>query len=346
MNQEENKTQFLNNSIFWIEIDKIVPNPFQPRKEFDQARLNDLADSIRQYGILQPLVVTRKETVNEDGLSSYYELISGERRLRASKIAGLTQVPAIIRNGEDSDKEKLELAIIENLQREDLNAMDRAKAFRQLVKEFNMTHLEVGKKVGKSRVYVTNTIRLLDLPEEMQTALAEGKISEGHTRPLLMLIDKKAEQTTLFKEIMARKMTVREAELIARKIAFERARKFDENMTPEIAEMEHKLEERLGTRVTINKSKEGGKLVISFMSSEDLRGIVDVIEGQIKKMKISADSMINPIEETIKVDGQTVSANEEAPDATVEAKMDDRSSEEKKQDENTEELYNIKNFSL
>jgi ParB family chromosome partitioning protein len=144
-------TQIFNNSIFWVETDKIRPNPYQPRKEFDERALVDLADSIRQYGVLQPLVVTRHEVELPDGqgLSVQYELIAGERRLRASRIAGLPQVPVIIRSGTEDAKTKLELAIIENLQREDLNPIDRARAFMQLHTEFGFTHAEIGKKNGQ-----------------------------------------------------------------------------------------------------------------------------------------------------------------------------------------------------
>ncbi|MDO8620651.1 MAG: ParB/RepB/Spo0J family partition protein, partial [bacterium] len=217
---------FVNNAVFWVEVEKIKPNPFQPRREFDEGRLSELAESIRMYGILQPLVVTRKEIAKEDGgLATEYELISGERRLRASRLAGLSQVPVLIRQGEENDREKLELAIIENLQREDLNAVDRARAFKRLASEFGFKHAEIGKKVGKSREYVSNTLRILDLSEEILTALSEGKINEGHTRPLLMLSDRPQEQMTLFKEIMYKKVTVREAENIARRIAYDRARK-------------------------------------------------------------------------------------------------------------------------
>ena len=156
---------FYNDSIFWIEVDKIKPNPFQPRKEFNEAALQDLADSIRQYGVLQPLVVTRKEIQKADGgLASEYELIAGERRLRASKIAGLAQVPVLIREGQETDMMKLELAIIENLQREDLNPIDRARAFDRLANEFGFKHAQIGEKIGKSREYVSNSLRLLTLP--------------------------------------------------------------------------------------------------------------------------------------------------------------------------------------
>ncbi|MEX0910212.1 MAG: ParB/RepB/Spo0J family partition protein, partial [Candidatus Paceibacterota bacterium] len=168
-----------NHSIFWIEVDKIKPNPYQPRQEFDDDKIKDLAESIRQYGVLQPLVVTRKEMERTDGgLYTQYELIAGERRLRASKVAGIYQVPAIIRTGEQTDKMKLEMAIIENLQREDLNPLDRAEAFMKLVKEFNLKHAEVAKKVGKSREYVSISLRILALPQDILDALVARKISE------------------------------------------------------------------------------------------------------------------------------------------------------------------------
>ena len=272
--------QFLNDAIFWIEVEKVKPNPFQPRREFDEAKLQELADSIRMYGILQPLVVTRKEIVRDDGgLAVEYELISGERRLRASRLAGLGQVPALIRRGEESDREKLELAIIENLQREDLNPLDRAHAFKRLAEDFGFKHHEIGKKVGKSREYVSNSLRILDLPEEMQKALSEGKINDGHTRPLLMLTDRPEEQTTLFKEIVYKRVTVREAELTARGIAVERARKKEFPKDPELLLLEEKLRESLGTRVKIERLPNGGTIKIDFFSNEDLRGILELMHS-------------------------------------------------------------------
>ena len=157
-----------NNSIFWVEIEKIVPNPYQPRQEFDESRLVELAESIRTYGILQPLTVIRKEIPGEDGsFRSEYELIAGERRLRAAKMAGLEQIPVIIRSGEESELMKLELAIIENLQREDLNAVDKGLAFRQLSKQFSLSHKQIAQKVGISRMSVSNTIRLSQLPQTL-----------------------------------------------------------------------------------------------------------------------------------------------------------------------------------
>ncbi|MCI0565836.1 ParB/RepB/Spo0J family partition protein [bacterium] len=275
-----NISPFQENAIFWVEVEKITPNPYQPRKEFDEARLIDLADSIKQYGVLQPLVVTRREFEKEDGgLRVQYELIAGERRLRASKIAGLREVPVIIRAVADDARAKLELAIIENLQREDLNPIDRARAFERLVSEFGFKHLEIAKKVGKSREYVSNTLRLLTLPEEAIEALVAGKISEGHTRPILMLKDRGPEQVTLFKEIIYKKLSVREAELIARRIAYDRSRKRDPSLDPEIVSIEEKLSESLGTRVQIHRKSVGGRIMIDYFTVEDLEKILNHINS-------------------------------------------------------------------
>ena len=276
---------YYSDSIFWVEVDRIKPNPFQPRRTFDEAALLSLAESIRSYGVLQPLTVTRKEIERPDeGISVEYELIAGERRLRAAKLAGVTTVPVVIRNGEDDDRMKLELAIIENLQREDLNTVDRAKAFQRLVNEFGLKHGEVGKRVGKSREYVSNTLRILLLPQEMQDALSVGEISEGHTRPLLMLMDRAQEQHALFTEIITRRLTVRDSEQVARRIATERARKPD--LTPELLLLERELTERLGTRVRIEKKDQGGKVLIDFFSVDDLAHIRAMLNNEPKKESV------------------------------------------------------------
>ncbi|PIT91474.1 hypothetical protein COU17_00595 [Candidatus Kaiserbacteria bacterium CG10_big_fil_rev_8_21_14_0_10_49_17] len=323
--------KFYNDSIFWVELEKIKPNPFQPRKEFDEHKLRDLADSIRQYGVLQPLVVTKREVEKEDGgLASEYELIAGERRLRASKIAGLSQVPVIIRTADESDLVKLELAIIENLQREDLNPIDRALAFKKLAEDFGMKHRQIGEKIGKSREYVANTLRLLALPEEMQGALSAGKITEGHTRPLLMLTDKTEEQMTLYKEIMLKKLSVRDAEAIARRIAVDRARK--KPLSPELTTIEKELSEQLGTRVHIETREVGGKISIDFMSPEDLRALLEKIDREVSRRLPEAEAV-----ETN--DSQQDGEGEEGP-------IDDRSEEEVEEAEESEDLYSVKNFSL
>ena len=325
-------SQFFTDSIFWVEIEKVHPNPFQPRKEFDEAKLKDLADSIRTYGILQPMVVTRKETVKEDGgLTTEYELISGERRLRASKIAGLSQVPVLIRDKEESDQLKLELAIIENLQREDLNPVDRAKAFQQLVDQFHFKHVDVARRVGKSREYVSNSLRILALPEHMLAAVSEGKISEGHTRPLLMLADRKEEQEVLFKEMMYRKMSVREAEMTARKIAVERVRKIDRMPDPELIELEEKLANTFGARVHIERSNSGGKIMIDFFSNDDLRAIMDAVST---KRDLGANVLLD------RHIAKNEAVNNLNPDIKEEvAMLDDRSALEKKEEEDNDNLY-------
>lgn len=373
--------QQYHNSIFWVETEKIKPNPYQPRKEFEPRALQDLADSIRQYGVLQPLVVTRKEIESDLGFSVEYELIAGERRLRASKLAGIPQVPVIIRAGQDSDKEKLELAIIENLQREDLNPIDRAHAFLKLAEEFKLTHSEIGKKMGKSREYVSNTLRLLALPEEIRQALAEKKIAEGHTRPLMMLADRPAEQLTLFKEMVIKKLSVRESERIARSIATDKARKKDVEMDPQMAQYQEKLAASLGTRVLIEKKEVGGKIVIDFFSPNDLQTILDLLKSNEVKstahmmnqfieehaagVEATAETVVaQPIETTSLADVAPIIVQPleiEAPEAEpsylahgepemADAKMlDDRDQEEKDVTENTEEnadLYNVTNFTI
>ena len=329
------------NSIFWIDTDKIKPNPYQPRREFDEARLSDLADSIKQYGVLQPLIVSRLEVEKEDGgLVTEYELIAGERRLRAAMIARVSQVPAIIREG-DSSMMKLELAIIENLQREDLNVVDRARAFSQLVNEFKFTHNEVAKKMGRSREYVSNTLRILSLPEEILLALSEGKITEGHTRPILMLADHPEEQIVLFKEIVYKKITVREAERLARKIAFDRVRKKEFMPDPEITELEEEFQDKLGTRVHIDRKELGGQIKIDFFSTEDLREILDLIKKSNVEKK-PAEMLENYIAQNTSKEEIISNENEEI--KTDEAPIDDRTGEEIKKDE--DELYNISNFSI
>ncbi len=270
---------FENNAIFWIEVEKIRPNPFQPRTEFDEAALKALSDSIRQYGVLQPLTVTRLEEQKEDGgLTTFYELIAGERRLRASKMAGLTRVPVTIRSGEDTRLMKLELAIIENVQREDLNAIDRARAFDRLQKEFKLTNTEIAKKVGKSREYVANTLRLLMLPSKIQQGVMGGAITEGHARALLMLIDRPEEQDALFRDIQIRKLSVRDVERMSREIAVEKARRRD--IPPELVQIEMQFAESLGTKVEIRPQEQGGKVIISYFSPEDLRTILAQLEKQ------------------------------------------------------------------
>jgi ParB family chromosome partitioning protein len=315
-------------SVFWVEVDRIKPNPFQPRKTFDEASLASLAESIRSYGVLQPLTVTRKEIERPgEGISVEYELIAGERRLRAAKLAGLREVPVVIRTSEDTDRVKLEIAIIENLQREDLNPVDRALAFQRLAGEFGLKHADIGKRVGKSREYVSNTLRILALPKDMQEALSSGEISEGHTRPLLMLMDRVAEQATLFKEILTKRLTVRDSEQTARRIATDRARKGD--LTPELLLLEREFSEKLGTKVRIEKKDQGGKVLIDFFSVDDLAHIRNIL------------SMVNEV-------SQATSPQETPPDVPTPEQLS--SSEQNpldgSKDSGQDDLYSISNFSV
>ncbi len=335
------------NSIFFVDVDKIQPNPYQPRREFEEGPLQDLSSSIRQYGVLQPLVVSRVENITEDGgMVTYYELIAGERRLRASKLAGLPQVPVIIRTGDDS-MAKLELAIIENLQREDLNAVDRARAFLKLQDEFKFTHAQIGTKVGKSREYVSNTMRLLALPQEMLDALSGGKITEGHTRALLMLSDRGEEQMVLFKEILYKKINVRDAEKYARRIAVDRIRNKEYIPDPDIIEMESKLTDALGTRVHIERKENGGSITIDFFTNDDLATILSLIkdrEGEIKPTMLDNFIAQNEVVENIEnTDTVTILPGFIE---KIEAEINEAEVEAEKEKEDDSDLYNIQNFSI
>jgi len=305
---------FQGDSIYWVEVQKIVPNPFQPRKEFNVDKLKELSESIRMYGILQPLTVTRNEIQSDDGaFYTEYELIAGERRLRASKLAGLVQVPVIIRSGEDTEQEKLELAIIENLQREDLNAVDRALAFRQLADVFKLSHAQVAKKVGRSRMYVSNTLRLLGLPDCILNSVALGDISEGHARTLLMLKERPEEQDVVYREILLKKLSVREVERIARKIATDKVRKKKWTDTDaHLIAIEKEFTDTLGTRVQIAKTDFGGKVTIDYFSDDDLQKLLVLMQSQKEGTSVS---------ESDGEEGSTTVIHEMSPEASVLARV-------------------------
>jgi len=363
------------NSIFWVEVEKIVPNPYQPRKEFSEEKLKELAESIRMYGVLQPLVVTRREIIREDGaFSTEYELVAGERRLRASKLAGLSQVPVIIRSGEETELMKLELAIIENLQREDLNAVDRAMAFKQLADQFGLSHGEVAKKVGRSREYVSNSIRLLQLPETVLSALRSGDISDGHARTLLMLNDKPEEQDVVFREVLLKKLSVREVERMSRKIATDKVRKKNWDVDPTLLDLERQFTETLGTRVQISKTDYGGKLTIDYFSDEDLQKLLEFVHGkesvgedqrtpysevakvteatplehqpeeQTEPATVSEEATLGQTEEDVAGEALNAAASAEISDEIEQSIAEDP--EKNEQDEDDTDLYSIKNFSL
>lgn len=341
------------NSIFWVEVEKIVPNPYQPRREFNEHSLKELAESVRMYGILQPLTVVRNEVQLDDGaFRTEYELIAGERRLRAAKLAGLRQVPVIIRSGEESNLMKLELAIIENLQREDLNPIDRALAFKQLADQFKLSHTEVAKKVGRSRVYVSNSIRLLNLPDTILSAVSQGEISDGHARALLMLSDRAEEQDVVFREILLKKLSVRDVEQITRKIATEKVRKKTwKDTDPELIAIEKQFTESLGTRVQISKTEYGGKVVIDYFSPEDLQKLLVMMQKERESAReparmediTNATPLEVPSTEDVIAEQAGEGTDEETPvDDVPPAEMERRDNSE----EEDEELYSIKNFSL
>lgn len=319
-------------SVYWIEVERIVPNPYQPRKEFDETALKSLAESIRQYGILQPLTVTRKEIEKPDGgIQSTYELIAGERRLRASKLIGLREVPVVIRAGEQTDKMKLELAIIENLQREDLNAIDRATALKQLAETFALSHVEIAAKVGRSREFVSNSIRLLALPESIRQAVVDREISEGHARALLMLSDRPTEQDTLFREIVLKKSSVRMVEQLARRIATDKIRKHDK--TEEVRELEKSLTETLGTRVFIENRPNGGRVLIEFFSPEDLSHIAAILAER-KEIESTAPTQISD-----------ASAEDSSTGVALEGEhLPEEQPEPIPEDTKEDDLYSISNF--
>lgn len=274
---EDHFTPRRGESIFWIEIEKIEPNPLQPRREFDEAALKDLASSIREHGVLQPILVTKREIETPTGLDVRYQLIAGERRWRAAGLAGISQIPAVIRRGVPDDKIRLELALIENVQREDLNALERAKAFKQLIEEFHMVHKEVAARIGKSREMISNTLRLLALPPEMQESLQTGRITEGHARAILMGGDDLVKQKAIYEAILMDRLNVREAENRARQIAGKiliPRKRPAAVQDPVMKDWQNRLQERLGTRVQLQKVGDRGRIVVEFFSEEELRGIL------------------------------------------------------------------------
>ena len=249
-----------------IAIEEIRPNPYQPRKEFDQTALNELADSIRTHGIFTPLLV-RKSV-------SGYDLITGERRLRAAKIAGLKVVPAI--SVEFTEEQMMEIAILENVQREDLNAIEEAAAYDSLVKKLGYTQEKLAERVGKSREYCANIMRLLKLPSEVQKLVVDKKLAMGHVRPLLGLKDE-MEMLDAAEKIMKEKMSVREVEAYVRDINSEEVKpnktKPEKKRDPIIHDLEHQISVKLGTKVTIQNKK----LTIRYTDTEDLNPILEIL---------------------------------------------------------------------
>lgn len=254
--------------VLTVPVRQIIPNPRQPRSHFNQAALVELAASIKEHGIIQPLLVSRNDS--GDG----YILIAGERRWQASQLAGLTEVPVIVR--QTSDQQKLELALIENIQRADLNALEEAHAYRQLSDEFRLSHEQIAERVGKSRVAVTNTLRLLKLPDVIQQALVDGRISEGHARALLALSTQEAMQAAL-STILAQEMTVRQTEELVRKLGGEKPVPTPKRSpSPDVRALEERIRTSLGTKVSLKAGKKGdGSLTVYFYSEEELTALLN-----------------------------------------------------------------------
>ena len=253
-----------------LPIQHITPNRHQPRDHFDAEQLDELAESIRTHGILQPILV--RETTG--GMTGGYELIAGERRLRAAKLAGLTTIPAVVRSADGANQ--LELALIENLQRADLGPIEEADAYRELIERFGVSQEAVARRVGKSRVAVTNALRLLDLEPETRSALGEGRITEGHGRALAALTAPDAQRSAL-QHVLARQLSVRQTEELVRRLRPDVSARRNEQRPSDLADLEGRLRTLLATRVAIARSRRGGRVVIDFYSDEELDRIHAII---------------------------------------------------------------------
>lgn len=266
---EPDRLSYADAKIQEIELAKISANPFQPRKVFEAEALKELAASIKEHGVIQPLVVTKTPTG--------YELVVGERRFRASQLAGLERVPAIIKESM-VDQTKLEVALIENIQRQELNPIEEAQAYERLMKTFNLTQEQVAKKVGKSRPAVANTVRLLNLPAEVQRGVIEGKIMEGHARALLGLNDPE-KIILMYKMVLEQNLNVRQVEYKVRELTTKR--QIDSIAPdPKLLAMESELRGKLGTQVKIRRQGQGGSITIEFFSEEELAEIIQKMSEQ------------------------------------------------------------------
>ncbi len=265
-------------SFFRLDIDKIDPNPFQPRKHFDEDKLIELADSIKEHGVIQPLIVTRAQ-------QNRYNVIAGERRLRAAKLAFLEEVPVVVIDG-GSDNDQLELALIENIQRQDLNPIEEAMAYSRLIDDFGLTQEQAAQKVGKKRSTVTNTLRLLKLPDYLQGDVASNRISEGHARVLLRLHDEPAKMKEVRNRIMKEDLSVRATERICKKTTPAKKGnrkvriKVEDELPPSYCQtLTNQLVNHLNTKVNISQNGSRGKLEIEYYSSDDLDRLVGLLTG-------------------------------------------------------------------
>jgi ParB family chromosome partitioning protein len=253
-------------SVILVPVEKVLPNPRQPRRMVHPEELEELTASIREHGVLQPLIATIGET---DG---QYILIAGERRLQAARLAGLTAVPVLVHQA--TDQQRLELAIIENVQRSDLSALEEAEAYRQLAEDFHLSHEEIARCVGKNRVTVTNTLRLLRLPDSVKNALIENRITEGHARALLALTTGEA-QTAALRTVIKQELNVRQTEELVRKLCGEKPKpKPKPSTSSDVVEMEERLRSSLGTKVNLRSGRKGGSITIYYYSNEELDALM------------------------------------------------------------------------
>jgi ParB family transcriptional regulator, chromosome partitioning protein len=265
-----------------VEIGRIEPNPLQPRRQFDQERLQELADSIVEHGVIQPLVVTQVDSREGDTAGPpRYQLVAGERRWQAARLAGLVRVPVVVR--EAAGRELLELALVENVQRADLNPLEEAVAYQQLAEEFGMTQDEIGRRVSKSRYAISNTIRLLHLPASVQQAVLDGLLSEGHARAILGLAGDREAQQLLAQHVIDRELTVRQTEELVRRAQQAQPRRpgtpGGRRRDASADEIEERFREALGTKVQLSRSKRGGRLVIHYYDDEQLMSLYDRLAG-------------------------------------------------------------------
>lgn len=254
-----------NSGVQQISVDSIQPNPRQPRAQFQPEALEELANSIQEHGVIQPLILTRGE---KDGT---YTLIAGERRLQAARKAGLHTVPAVLR--EASEQELLELALIENVQRADLNPLETALAYRQLEEDFQLSHEDIARRVGKSRSAVTNTLRLLEAAPSVQQAVLNGDISEGHARALLGLVTPQAQAAAL-QTVLAKGLTVRQTEELVRKLKGQKPQQEKAPPPAALLDLEERLRSHLGTKVKLKYGKKGGTITIHYYSDEELEALL------------------------------------------------------------------------
>jgi len=254
------------NGVMLVSVELVSPNPRQPRNTMNPEELEELTVSIREHGVLQPLIVTPAD------IAGQFVLIAGERRLQAARMAGLTAVPVIIRQA--TDQQRLELAIIENVQRSDLSPLEEAEAYRQLGEDFDLSHEDIAAQVGKSRVAVTNTLRLLKLPVAVKNALVEGRITEGHARALLALPAPEA-QVAALRTVISNELNVRQTEELVRKFTGEKqVHKPKPLVPPELGEIEDRLRASLGTKVSLRSGRKGGTLTIYYYSNEELDALM------------------------------------------------------------------------